>query len=48
MVGKLEARETVQRNLRIEAITGHEMVNEIAIAYEIHPSQVATWKTVAH
>jgi len=28
----------------VEAIAGHKTVNEIASAYEIHPSQVAKWK----
>lgn len=31
----------------IEAIAGHKTVNEIASAYEIHPSQVAKWKSEA-
>jgi transposase-like protein len=31
----------------IEAIGGHKTVNEIAGAYEIHPSQVAKWKAEA-
>jgi transposase len=31
----------------VEAITGHKTVNEIASAYEIHPSQVAKWKAEA-
>lgn len=31
----------------IEAIAGHKTVNEIASAYEIHPSQVAKWKAEA-
>lgn len=31
----------------IEAIAGHTTVNEIASAYEIHPSQVAKWKAEA-
>jgi len=31
----------------IEAMAGHKTVNEIAIAYEIHPSQVAKWKAEA-
>ncbi len=29
------------------AIAGHKTVNEIASAYEIHPSQVAKWKAEA-
>jgi transposase-like protein len=28
----------------VEALAGHKTVNEIASAYEIHPSQVAKWK----
>ena len=28
----------------VEAIAGHKTVNEIAGAYEVHPSQVAKWK----
>ncbi len=28
----------------VEAIAGHKTVNEIASAYEVHPSQVAKWK----
>ena len=31
----------------IEAMAGHKTVNEIASAYEIHPSQVAKWKAEA-
>ena len=31
----------------VEAIAGHKTVNEIAGAYEIHPSQVAKWKAEA-
>jgi transposase-like protein len=31
----------------IEAIAGHKTVNEIASAYEVHPSQVAKWKAEA-
>ena len=31
----------------IEAMAGHKTVNEIASAYEIHPSQVAKWKSEA-
>jgi transposase len=31
----------------VEAIAGHKTVNEIASAYEIHPSQVAKWKSEA-
>jgi transposase len=31
----------------IEAIAGHKTVNEIASAYEIHPSQVGKWKSQA-
>jgi putative transposase len=31
----------------VEAIEGHKTVNEIASAYEIHPSQVAKWKAQA-
>jgi len=31
----------------VEAIEGHKTVNEIASAYEIHPSQVAKWKAEA-
>jgi transposase-like protein len=31
----------------VEAIGGHKTVNEIASAYEIHPSQVAKWKAEA-
>lgn len=31
----------------VEAIAGHKTVNEIASAYEIHPSQVAKWKAEA-
>jgi putative transposase len=31
----------------VEAIAGHKTVNEIASAYEIHPSQVAQWKAEA-
>lgn len=36
--GALKAR------VAVEAIAGHKTVNEIASAYEIHPSQVAKWK----
>jgi transposase-like protein len=31
----------------VEAIAGRKTVNEIASAYEIHPSQVAKWKAEA-
>jgi transposase len=31
----------------VEAIAGHKTVNEIASAYEVHPSQVAKWKADA-
>jgi len=31
----------------VEAIAGHKTVNEIASAYEIHPSQVNKWKAEA-
>lgn len=31
----------------VEAIEGHKTVNEIASAYEIHPSQVGKWKSQA-
>jgi putative transposase len=31
----------------VEALAGHKTVNEIASAYEIHPSQVAKWKAEA-
>jgi len=31
----------------VEAIAGHKTVNEIAGAYEAHPSQVAKWKAEA-
>jgi len=31
----------------VEAIAGHKTVNEIAGAYEVHPSQVAKWKAEA-
>jgi transposase-like protein len=31
----------------VEAIGGHKTVNEIAGAYEIHPSQVGKWKAEA-
>jgi transposase-like protein len=31
----------------VEAIAGHKTVNEIAGAYEIHPSQVGKWKAEA-
>jgi transposase-like protein len=31
----------------VEAIGGHKTVNEIASAYEIHPSQVGKWKAEA-
>lgn len=31
----------------VEAIEGHRTVNEIASAYEIHPSQVGKWKSQA-
>ena len=31
----------------VAAIAGHKTVNEIASAYEIHPSQVAKWKAEA-
>ena len=31
----------------VEAMAGHKTVNEIASAYEIHPSQVAKWKAEA-
>jgi transposase len=31
----------------VEAIAGHKTVNEIASAYEIHPSQVGKWKAEA-
>ena len=31
----------------VEAIAGHKTINEIASAYEIHPSQVTKWKTEA-
>jgi len=31
----------------VEAIAGHKTVNEIASAYEVHPSQVAKWKAEA-
>jgi transposase-like protein len=31
----------------VEALAGHKTVNEIAGAYEIHPSQVAKWKAEA-
>jgi transposase-like protein len=31
----------------VEAIGGHKTVNEIASAYEIHPSQVGKWKAQA-
>jgi transposase-like protein len=39
--GALKAR------VAIEAIAGHKTVNEIASVYEIHPSQVAKWKSEA-
>lgn len=35
---------TFKARVAIEAIAGHKTVNEIASAYEIHPSQVAKWK----
>lgn len=31
----------------VEAFEGHKAVNEIASAYEIHPSQVGKWKSQA-
>ena len=31
----------------IEAIAGHKTVNEIAGAYQVHPSQVGKWKAEA-
>ena len=31
----------------VEAIAGHKTVNEIAGAYEVHPSQVGKWKAEA-
>ena len=31
----------------VEAIAGHKTMNEIASAYEIHPSQVGKWKAEA-
>jgi putative transposase len=31
----------------VEAFEGHKTVNEIASAYEIHPSQVGKWKSQA-
>jgi putative transposase len=31
----------------VEAMAGHKTVNEIAGAYEVHPSQVAKWKAEA-
>jgi transposase-like protein len=31
----------------VEAIAGHKTVNEIAGAYEVHPSQVAKWRAEA-
>lgn len=31
----------------VEAIAGHKTVNEIAGAFEVHPSQVAKWKAEA-
>ncbi len=31
----------------IEAIAGHKTVNEIASAYSVHPTQVASWKKEA-
>ncbi|MFW6293244.1 MAG: transposase, partial [Spirochaetota bacterium] len=35
------------REAAVEAIAGHKTVNEIAGAYEVHPSQVAKWKAEA-
>jgi transposase-like protein len=40
-VGAFKTRVVVQ------AIEGHKTVNEIASAYEIHPSQVGKWKSQA-
>jgi len=31
----------------VEAIAGHKTINEIAGAFEVHPSQVAKWKAEA-
>ncbi len=31
----------------IEAVAGHKTVNEIASAYGVHPTQVASWKKEA-
>jgi len=31
----------------VEAIAGHKTVNEIAGAYQVHPSQVGKWKAEA-
>jgi transposase-like protein len=38
---------TFKTRVAVEAIVGHKTVNEIASAYEIHPSQVAKWKAEA-
>ena len=39
--GALKAR------VAVEAIAGRKTINEIAGAYEVHPSQVAKWKAEA-
>jgi transposase len=31
----------------IEAIKGQKMINEIASAYELHPTQITPWKKQA-
>jgi len=47
MVQRKRHGGTFKARVAVEAIAGRKTINEIAGAYEIHPSQVAKWKAEA-
>jgi transposase len=38
---------TFKAKVALEAIQGHQTVAELATKYEVHPTQIATWKREA-
>ena len=37
-------RKEFKAKVALEALKGHKTINEIAAEYEVHPSQINTWK----
>ena len=37
-------RKEFKAKVALEALKGHKTINEIAAEYEVHPTQINTWK----